>query len=290
MPISLCRCIVAVGFVVAIGAHAAALAGARACEASWAKVDECTGSKDEACWSALPENKDAEASKWAIGFDYLRDGCLPSSGIGFDGRPNPGIKLGGTTDGHCAWKNQLKYANTYYRAKCVVWSPPGEPRNRTYCAHMYAQYFVKDQTSNGCITGPLCGHRNDWEFGMVWTTDGELTHASVSVHGNVDTKRIENVIHDGNTVHMVYRKSSSTHTMTFATLGEKPVNPTCTWFTPPIVTWELMSGGPKADNGYLKGVLDTHDYGKAIVPFNDKTFTSNIRKGLPASYPPAKLW
>jgi hypothetical protein len=262
----------------------------KACEASWAKVDSCTSDKDPACLRPLPYNEDPEAKKWAIGFDYRRDGCLPSAGVSFDGKPNPGIKLGGTTDGHCAWKNQLEYSNTYYRQKCVVWSPAGEPRNKTYCARMYAQYFVKDQTGNGCITGPACGHRNDWEFGMVWTTDGELTHASISVHGDVETKKVGDVRHDGDTVYMVYRKKASTHTMTFAENGEKPVNPTCNWFTPPIVTWDLMHGGAKADNSYLKGVLNTYDYGRAITPFNDKNFVSNIRKGLPKSYPPANLW
>jgi len=51
-----------------------------------------------------------------------------------------------------------------------------------------------------------------------------------------------------------------------------------------------MHGSAKADNSYLKKVLNTHDYGRAIVPFNDKNFVNNIRKGLPKSYPPAKLW
>ena len=262
----------------------------KACEASWAKVDKCTPGKDPACLLPLKPNDDPEARRWAIGFDYRRDGCLPSAGVDSDGTANPGIKLGGTADGHCAWKNQLDFSNTYYRAKCVVWSPAGEPRNHTYCAHMYAQYFVKDQTGNGCIVGPACGHRNDWEFGMVWTTDAELTHASVSVHGDVETKRIDKVPHDGNMAYMVYRKKASTHTMTFAEPGEKPVNPTCAWFTPPIVTWELMRGVGKADNSYLKRVLNNHDYGRAIVPFNDKNFVGNIRKGLPASYPPADRW
>lgn len=262
----------------------------KVCEAYWEKVDSCTSPKDVACLPPLPRNEDPQAQKWAIGFDYLHDGCLPSAGVSFNGRPNPGIGLGGATNGHCAWKNQLEYSNTYYRAKCVVWSPPGEPRNRTYCAHMYAQYFVKDQTSGACRSPPACGHTNDWEFGMVWTTDDTLTHASISVHGDVETKRVEDVFHDGNTVYMVYRKKSSTHTMTFAQRNEKPVNPTCAWFTPPIVTWDLMHGSERADNSYLKGVLNTHDYGKAIVPFNDKTFVKNIRKGRPKSYPPAELW
>ena len=262
----------------------------KVCEASWAKVDSCSSGKDRACLPSLPHNDDPEAAKWAIGFDYLRDGCLPSAGVSIDGTPNPGIKLGGTTDGHCAWKNQLAYSNTYYRGKCVVWSPAGEPRNKTYCAHMYAQYFVKDQTGNGCITGIGCGHTNDWEFGMVWTTDDVLTHASISVHGDVETKKIDNVVRDGNSVRMVCRKKASTHTMTFAEPGEKPVNPSCSWFTPPIVTWDRMHGDGQADNSYLKGVLNTHNYGKAIVPFNDKTFVKNIRKGLPKSYPPADRW
>lgn len=262
----------------------------KACEASWAKVDKCVTGRDGACKMPLPANDDAQAIRFAIGFDFRRDGCLPSAGINIDGSPNGGIKLGGTTDGHCAWKNQLDYSNTYYRSKCVVWTPPGESNSHNYCAHMYALYFVKDQTGNGCIVGPACGHRNDWEFGMVWTKDGELTHATVSVHGGVETKGIAKVPHNGDMAYMVYRKKSSTHTMTYADSGYKPVNPTCNWFTPPIVTWDLMQGVGKADNSYLKGVLNTNDYDRAIVPFNDKNFVGNIRKSPPASYPPAKLW
>lgn len=275
--------------VALLGVQTQAIAD-KSCEASWAKVDSCVSPGDVACLQPLPANDDAIASKWAIGFDYLRHGCLPSAGISIEGRPNPGIKLGGTTDGHCAWKNQLNYGNTYYRGKCVTWTPRGGSRPAEYCAHMYAQYFVKDQSSNGCITGKLCGHRNDWEFGMVWTTDDALTHASISAHGDVKTKKVDNVRHDGNRVYMVYRKDGLTHAMSFAEAGEKPVNPSCSWFTPPIVTWDLMRGSGVADNAYLQKVLDTKDYGSAIVPFNQKNFVRNIRKGLPKSYPPADLW
>jgi hypothetical protein len=262
----------------------------KACEASWAKVDKCVPGRDGACKLPLPANDDAQALRYAIGFDFLRDGCLPSAGVSVEGQPNGGIKLGGTTDGHCAWKNQLEFSNTYYRAKCVVWTPPGESSSSNYCAHMYALYFVKDQTGDGCIVGPACGHRNDWEFGMVWTKDDVLTHATTSAHGGTETKGIAKVRHEGDKVLMVYRKKSSTHFMSFASSGEKPVNPSCNWFTPPIVTWDLMRGNGKADNSYLKGVLNTEDYGRAITPFNDNNFVGNIRKSLPASFPPAKLW
>lgn len=281
---------VALTTLVAIACSPAVSFAETACEASWKKVDKCTTGKDGACKLPLPANDDAVALRYAIGFDYRRDGCLPSAGVNIEGNANGGIKLGGTTDGHCAWKNQLEYSNTYYRSKCVAWTPAGAASDRTYCAHMYAQYFVKDQTGNGCVVGPACGHRNDWEFGMVWTMDGVLTHASISVHGKVETKGIAKVRHEGDKVYMVYRKKASTHTMTFAESGEKPVNPSCTWFTPPIVTWDLMHGVGKADNSYLKGVLNEHDYERAIVPFNDKTFVGNIRNGLPASYPPADRW
>lgn len=272
-----------------LSAQTAALAD-KSCEASWAKVDSCKSPGDVACLAPLPVNPDPIAEKWAPGFDYERQGCLPSAGVSIDGRPNPGIKLGGTTDGHCAWKNQLPYANTFYRGKCVTWTKPGESQARAYCAHMYAQYFVKDQTSNGCITGKACGHTNDWEFGMVWTTDDVLTHASVSQHSDVDTKKIDNIRHQGNRVYMVYHRNGLTHTMNFAEAGYKPVNPSCTWYTPTIVTWEQMSGSGVANNSYLHGVLDTHSWGRAIVPFNEVNFVNNIRKGLPKSYPPAALW
>jgi hypothetical protein len=53
---------------------------------------------------------------------------------------------------------------------------------------MFALYFVKDQT----MAGPVAAgsHPNDWEFGLIWTTNNQITHASFSAHGNVCDKPI----------------------------------------------------------------------------------------------------
>src|SRR6478735_4086980 len=53
----------------------------KACEASWAKVDKCVTGTDGACKAPLLPNNDPEAIRLAIGFDFLRDGCLPSAGV-----------------------------------------------------------------------------------------------------------------------------------------------------------------------------------------------------------------
>jgi hypothetical protein len=255
---------------------------------NWNGVASCpatnsAGKQEPACKPPLPANtQDGDAIKWQIGFDYDTDGCLPSAGISNNAKATVGLRPTGAVNGQCAFRNQLDYANTYYRALCVQWQKtPG----KTYCARMYAQYFLKDQSSPGA------GHRNDWEFGLVWTTDDVWTHASYSAHGKVHTSAKEDLYYNRDTVYMVYHKDGgSTHAMRFATAkDELPENPQCQWVTPNLVTWDLMTG-TNATNAQLQKTLNTADYGKAIVPMKNSQFVGNITKSIPPGYPPANVW
>lgn len=256
----------------------------------WQGVTNCpatnaAGKQEPACKPPLPANtQDAAAIRWQIGFDYDTDGCLPSAGISNNGKATVGLKPTGAVNGQCAYRNQLDYANTYYRGICVQWDKsPGT----TYCARMYAQYFLKDQAS------PSAGHPSDWEFGLVWTTDEALTHASYSAHGKVHTSGKKDLYYNGDTVYMVYHKDSvSTHAMRFATPDDElPENPQCQWVTPNLVTWDLMTG-TNATTAQLQQELNTATYGggSAIVPMKDSEFIGNITQSIPSGYPPAKVW
>jgi hypothetical protein len=126
----------------------------------------------------LPESIDGTAKELAVVFDFDTDSCYPSPAVSRTGKQNGGLKASGPITGQCRGREQLTNSNTYYRKKCM------SKESVTYCVHMYALYFMKDQSGRY----PPRGHRHDWEFALLWTSNGELTHASYSAHGKVVTK------------------------------------------------------------------------------------------------------
>jgi hypothetical protein len=126
----------------------------------------------------LPESIDDTAKELAVVFDFDTDSCYPSPAVSRTGKQNGGLKASGPITGECREREQLTNSNTYYRKKCI------SKESVTYCVHMYALYFKKDQSGRY----PPRGHRHDWEFALLWTRNGELTHASYSAHGKVETK------------------------------------------------------------------------------------------------------
>ncbi|MDY6943234.1 MAG: NPP1 family protein [Pseudomonadota bacterium] len=272
-------------------------------------------SNKSACLEPLQEspNNPNSMTHWAIKFDYDTDGCLPSAAIDPKGQLNPGTNNTGALNGECAYEDQITYANTYYRGFCI---DADEVVNK-YCAHMYAQYFVKDQTTPGNLVGPAGGHRHDWEFGMSWDTlnDKEarvLTHATVSAHGKTTTKSVDDIYHEkdaqrGDHPYLVYHKDgASTHSMRFAKtkdcksgdksnpqpckLNEKPENPTKQWVTATLVNWFTMVGNAGVTNTDLTRDLTQADFGSAIVPMKDETFIKNVMQSVPEGYPNPDEW
>ena len=100
-----------------------------------------------------------------------------------------------------------------YRKRCIA-SGSGK-----YCVMMFALYFVKDQTHLG--PGSL-GHTNDWEFGLMWTENNELTHASYSTHGHVYSKPIEELYSDGKKSKTVFMNSYKTPPTTILPASTRP--------------------------------------------------------------------
>ncbi|WP_164887281.1 NPP1 family protein [Hahella sp. KA22] len=264
----------ALSVVVLISLH-----GNHALAKDWSHVDKCP-SNQNACFIPIVATTAAADMEYTIGFDFDTDGCLPSAGVSKDMKPNPGIKNSGSLDGHCAYQNQLSYSNTMHRATCV------SANGNEYCSQMFALYFVKDQVVAGA---DAFGHTNDWEFGLIWTTNQQLTHASYSHHGKVTTAPVSDLYSvKPNQVLMVYHKDGgSTHAMRFAKPGEIPENPTCMvkceWVTPNIADWNKIAAG-------YRDVFTEHNYGKANMPMKEANFIPNITLAIPPGYPPANIW
>ena len=228
----------------------------------------------------LLEGAPAEADSLAVLFNFTNNGCLPSPAISNTGEQNLGLNNTGGKTGQCQYASQLDFSspalgsNTYYRKQCLI-------ENETeYCSHMYALYFMKDQPMDG--SG---GHRNDWEWAMVWTTDGTITHGSHSYHGDTRTEPVSKMSFglDSHARFVYDQTGKTTHTMYFY-----PRN-TGDFYnqdavTPTVVDWYQMVGDG-VTNATLKDMFNTWDYGKANCSFNDNNFADELVKAIPDGYP-----
>jgi hypothetical protein len=212
-----------------------------------------------------------EAQKIAVVFDFDTDSCYPSAAVSDQRVVNPGLSVNdwGITSG-CRQGGQLENAKTYYRKASL-----GD-----YSVHMYALYFMKDK-----VAETASGHRHDWEFALVWTTNGVITHASYSAHGNVNTDSITNLDQDPDThVKIVYHHDGGlTHAMRFAGENEQAENHLGRWLTPTLVEWDRMTEE-------LHHIFNTHDFGAANCSFNNHNFPEEIAKSPPPGYPSGAEW
>jgi hypothetical protein len=236
---------------------------------------------------ALPEAANEEIRKWAVIFDFDTDSCYPSAAISPTGEINPGLDPGGidwSLVSECRAPSQLQNSNTYHRAASI--------RNggTLFVVRMYALYFMKDRDSP---VGNIFGHTHDWEFALVWLTNGQLTHAAVSAHTGVDMKRVGELSFDPgapNSVKVVYHKNSATtHCMRFAGDNEQAENESGRWITPTIVDWHSMIGN-RVSNQDLRTLLNTHSFGEADCSVNDTNFPFRISQEVPNGYPSADEW
>lgn len=223
--------------------------------------------------------------KYAPRFDFDDDGCFPDAGISRYGERNPGQNPTGSIGGGCRSPYFLNYSNTLHRYACI------EHGGSNYCVHFYALYFQKDQTTLlGCN---CCGHRHDWEYAAVWTTDGVMTHASTSAHGDLTTLPVSQLYFvDGDHVKVVYHKEAFTHSMRFAHSGESadPENPYHKFVTPPLASWFELIGehrdGAVITNQEMRDRLNSFNYtldqcGGGWIPVRDYEFLRNINNGRP---------
>lgn len=121
----------------------------------------------------------------------------------------------------------------------------------------------KDSPSDGL------GHRHDWEESIVWLTGdtdtATLAGYSVSAHGGVTTDTTPGL--------------SGTQPLT-EYVSIWPVNHALEQTSEvggaqPLIAWDSMPAAAQT-------ALQNTDFGSAIVPFKDATFTANLAKGYAA--------
>lgn len=233
----------------------------------------------------LPEASDAQMRRFAVFFDFDTDSCYPSPAISPTGGINGGMsvtQIDTSFVSGCREHRQLSNSNTYHRRAVVV------KNGVTYSVRMYALYFMKDKSLPLNQTEGKLGHRHDWEFALIWTTNDKLTHAYVSQHSSGDLKPIGGLHFDAwcpECVKVVYHKDGgSTHAMRFAGKNEKAENHTKYWVKPPIVDWWLM---PAA----FRSKLNTPRlFGEADCSVCDETFRRVISQDIPPGYGSKNDW
>ncbi|XEC95934.1 NPP1 family protein [Paenibacillus tarimensis] len=181
---------------------------------------------------------------------YLKviNGCVPFPAVDAQGNTNGGLKPTGAPEGGCSKNTGQIYARSaWYNG---VW------------AIMYAWYFPKDEASPGM------GHRHDWEGIVVWVNNPAVNNPEVlsiaySEHGNFINEAPSRNNMSGSHPLVAYRSvwplNHSLH-LTNEAGG-----------TQPLINWEQLT--PAA-----REALNTTDFGKANVPFNDNNFWNNLGK------------
>jgi hypothetical protein len=228
-------------------------------------------------FKALPETKprDVQAIWFAPEFDFDSDSCLPDAAIDVWGKQNGGLNTSGTITGGCRHEGFMELSNTYHRYVCK------EQNDSNYCAHVYALYFQKDQANH---VVDAIGHRHDFEFAVVWTLNGQPTHASTSAHGKLSTYQWKDVPKNGNHPKVVYHKEGTlTHAFRLAKWGEiEAENPTGKWVRPPLASYYTMKG--HIDKS-LRELFTSYDYGKANLPTTYWQMLNNLNSYKPAYFP-----
>lgn len=223
-------------------------------------------------------------------FDFTDDSCLPSAGISRSGVQNGGLDNSGDITGQCRSDNFLDTSNTLHRYACA------SQNGSIYCGHSYALYFEKDHFKF-CL-GPLpwdpCfdgGHRHDWENVIVWTKDNVITHASVSQHGEFETKAKDELSYDEDGhVKVVYFHDEEvpltgigTHALKFAHY-ENAGNPYDRFVTPTLASWYNLTGDG-VDNATMRANLNIFNYGDANLPVKNSRFWRELNTNRPLDYP-----
>jgi hypothetical protein len=160
----------------------------------------------------------------------------------------------------------LDDANVYSRSKC----------NNGWCAYMYAYYFEKDQMASG----PVGGHKHDWEHVVVWVQNGTPMWVAVSHHKEYLWIHRDKVQwHDGTHAKVVYHKDEPfTHAFRHPKENggdEPPENHKGTWHLPKVIGWNDFPPG-------FRDKLVSADFGKASLALKDGTFEDNLAKAKPS--------
>ncbi|TMW58378.1 hypothetical protein Poli38472_009937 [Pythium oligandrum] len=223
---------------------------------------------------AMPRNIDIRSITPMIDTDT--DSCLPSAMVSRTGAQNAGLdpEWASLVKG-CRNNDFMNLSNTYHRYVCQ------NNNGNQYCAHLFAYYFLKDQSVNLIPSG----HKNDLEQVAVWTINGRVSHGSYSAHGKMYNKAASEIpTQDGHLKFVYHKDGGSTHCFRFAGNNEFAENPAGTFVTPTVVSWYTMKGDG-IDNGGLRDRMNNYNYGSATMPIKDSTFLNNVNTYKPAEFP-----
>ncbi|GAA2480168.1 NPP1 family protein [Winogradskya humida] len=217
----------------------------------------------------LPQNAGGYEQTFSPAYDYDTDGCYATPAIGSDGTLNAGLNTTGAINGNCRDQSDLDNSQTYARSKC----------NNGWCAIVYASYFEKDQTLNGC-----CGHRHDFEHVISWVNQStnQVEYVTNTVHSGVQTFTRSQIRFDGTHPKVVYHKDGCCNTHFFRLAGtgdEPPENHYHDWRYPPIVDW---NGWPSTT---LRDKLMNADFGSATIKITDGRFVDLLTNSKPSAIP-----
>lgn len=121
----------------------------------------------------------------------------------------------------------------------------------------------KDSPSDGL------GHRHDWEEAIVWLSDATaaatLKGFSVSAHGGIETTTSPGL--SGTRPLAEY--------ISYWPVNHQLIQTSTVGGSQPLIAWDSLPT-------VAQTALQTTDFGSAIVPFKDSTFTANLAKGYAA--------
>ncbi|OJD29426.1 necrosis and ethylene inducing peptide 1 [Diplodia corticola] len=181
---------------------------------------------------------------------HIAHGCQPYTAVNEAGDTSGGLQETGSSTGGC---RDTSKGQTYARG---AW-------HKDRYAIMYAWYFPKDQPTDGVSAG---AHRYDWENVVLWLDDPALPTPSVlgaAASGHGDYKKTTNPQRNGDSLMVEYFTNFPTnHELQFKTSEG---------VTYALVDWDAMTEPARE-------ALQVTDFGKAITPFKDGSFVSNLDK------------
>lgn len=176
----------------------------------------------------------------------IAHGCQPYTAVDDAGNISGGVKPGGRSASNCGDPGR---AQTYARAGVV------DGR----FAIMYSWFFPKDQPRDDTIGA----HRYDWENIVVFPDDSRQNLLGGGASGHGDYKRAAPL--PTPPIVEYFTRFPTNHELQFS--GDVRA------VAHAILDWDAMT--PQA-----REALQTHDFGKAGVPFKDGSFENNVRKAV----------
>ncbi|KAH6652907.1 npp1 domain-containing protein [Truncatella angustata] len=176
---------------------------------------------------------------------YIVNGCVPFPAVDSAGNTGGGLATSGSSNGGCSSSTGQVYARAVQYGN--------------YYALMYSWYMPKDSPSDGL------GHRHDWEGIVVWIdnlTSQTIKGLATSAHGDFDVITSDFPLDGTRPKIRYYSVWPVNHQLgTTSTKGGEQ----------PLIYWDNLTSAART-------ALTNTDFGDAIVPFKDSTFTANLAK------------